>query len=57
MPATTREADGSSRQTRVLRAVALMEEALQIIDDLEDYPEVGARLHGLVESLKGDCTA
>ena len=57
MPAASPEADGSLRQQRIQRSILLLEEALQIIDELEDFPEIGARLHGLVESLKDEDTA
>lgn len=54
MPATSEEADGSSRQEGTERAIALLEEALQIMDDLGEFPELGARLHGLIEALRDE---
>jgi hypothetical protein len=56
MPAASKEADGSSRHQRIARAILLLDEALQIIDDLEDLPELGARLHGLIDELKNEST-
>lgn len=39
------------RQTCVDRALKLLNEALQIIDDLGNRPEVGARLQHVIDSL------
>lgn len=51
MPATL-GGDGPSRDDRLERAIALLDEALGILDELDDYPEIGARLHGLIEDLR-----
>ena len=52
MAAASTQAEGSSRRERIERAILLLEQALQIIDGLQDAHEVGARLHGIIESLK-----
>lgn len=57
MSASDEEADGSSRVIKLRRAISLLEEALQVVDDLQDYPEVGARLAGLIESLEVSASA
>lgn len=52
MPAANPQAHGLSRDERTNRAVALLDEALQIIDGLGDCPELGARLQSIVEALR-----
>lgn len=56
MHAASQEADGPSRDERIQRALALLNEALQIIDDLEEFPAVGARLCSVVEALNDEST-
>lgn len=52
MPAATQGADDSSRDERLQRAITLLSQALSLIDQLEEYPELGARLQGLIEDLR-----
>jgi hypothetical protein len=37
------------------RAIALLIEALQIVDDSADRPDLGARLQHVIEELQEDC--
>ena len=43
MPATSPEADRSFREERVTSALSLMGEALAILDELDDAPDLAAR--------------
>lgn len=52
MTAAAQEPDGSTGGVSVERALALLEEALQILDALGDCPEVGARLQHIIEALE-----
>ena len=52
MPATSPETDLSFRKERVASALSLMAEALKILDELEDAPELAARLDEIIERLK-----
>lgn len=54
MSAADKEASGSSRAEQIQRAILLLDEALQIIDGVGDFPELGARLHGLIKDLKDE---
>ena len=45
--------DASSGEERA-RALSLLCEALEIIDSLGEYPDLGARLNDIIESLGGD---
>lgn len=44
--------DGESRDDRLDQAIRLLQQALAMIDTLDDHPEIGARLHGLIEDLR-----
>ncbi len=52
MPAASEEADRSSGEPTADRALALLAEALQIIDALGSCPDIGARLHEIIEALE-----
>lgn len=52
MSAVHQDAIRSSREDQVDRALSLMGEALNILDDLSDVPELAARLDEVVERLK-----
>lgn len=39
------------RATALRRAAHLLFDALKIVDELRDFPEVGARLNDLIETL------
>ena len=52
MPATSPEADRSFREERVTSALSLMGEALAILDELDDAPDLAARLDEIIERLK-----
>ena len=52
MAAAGQDADRSSGEERVDRALALLGEALQIIDELGDAPDLAARLDEVIERLK-----
>lgn len=43
-----------ARAKRAERAVKLLRRALRIVDQLEDRPEVGARLQALIDELRSD---
>ena len=53
MPATDRGADQPERAQHINRAVALLVEALEIVDNKCDRPELGARLQGIIDDLRG----
>lgn len=52
MPAATQDADGRDEDLTVGRILVLLQEALEIADELDDRPEIGARLQGLIDSLE-----
>lgn len=54
VPAAPQDVGVSSGEERVVRALVLLREALQIIDDIGEYPEVGAKLNDVVECLVQD---
>lgn len=56
MPATNPEGHGPSRDENIKRAIAQLDEALQIMDGLGDWPELGASLQGIIEALTAECT-
>ena len=39
------------RATALGRAAQLLFEALKIVDELNDYPEIGARLNDIIETM------
>lgn len=50
------QADSPFREERLRRSIALLQEALELLDELADYPELGARLSGVIEILQDDCS-
>ena len=48
------ETDGTSASPSLERALALLTEALEIVDALELSPEIGARLQEVITSLEGE---
>lgn len=52
MAGATQESEGSSGEPGVGRALALLTEALQIVDSLGVYADVGARLQDIIEVLE-----
>ena len=52
MPAASPGADGSPEDRTVERALALLEQALQIVDHWGDCPAIGARLQQVVDELE-----
>ena len=52
MSAARQDAIHSSREDQVDRALSLMGEALNLLDDLGDVAELAARLDEIVERLK-----
>ena len=52
MPAANQDADRSSREDQVDRALSLMGEALDILDNLGGVPELAARLDEVIERFK-----
>jgi len=57
MRAPMPDGDRLPRCVQLERAIALLNEALNIIDDLADRPDIGARLQQVLESLQEDCLA
>ena len=51
MPAANQGADHPSGDERHERALALLVEALRILDTDDDVPELGARLQGIIDDL------
>lgn len=51
MPAVNKEADQLPVDAPLGRAVALLVDALQILDDYDFSPEIGARLQEVIETL------
>ena len=56
MPATDRGADQPDRAEPKSRAIALLVEALEIVDNQCDRPDLGARLHGIIDDLQAQRT-
>lgn len=54
VPAAYQGSADSSRDDKLKRSIALLEEALELIDELKDHPEAGARLSALIEELKAN---
>ena len=52
MPVVPARPRGLEARHSLLRAQALLEEALQLIDDHADAPDLGARLQDVVDRLK-----
>lgn len=55
MRAPMAEDDRLPRCAQLERVIALLSEALNIVDDLADRPDIGARLQQVLESLQEDC--
>jgi hypothetical protein len=53
--ASTQEAGRSPHYTRLDRAIALLSEALTIIDDIAERPDIGARLQHVLDELRDEC--
>ena len=56
MPASMQDVDRLPRNLQVGRAMTLLNEALDIVDNLEDRPDIGARLQHVIECLREECT-
>jgi len=54
MSASMQKADPSPH-FQLERAIALLNEALNIIDDIADRPDIGARLQHVIETLQERC--
>ena len=48
----SQEACASLRGKRIDRTLALLEEALEIIDSMDEFPELGAKLNHVTEELR-----
>lgn len=55
MPASMQEVDRLPRSVEMERAIVLLSEALVIIDDFADRPDIGARLQHVLDSIRGEC--
>jgi len=51
MAAANQDADQTSNQAPLDRALSMLVEALQVLDAQEVPPELGARLQGVIEDL------
>ena len=51
MPAANHEPGASLRKERA-RVLSLLREALEVLDTLGKYPDLGARLNDIIESLR-----
>jgi hypothetical protein len=56
MPASMQEVDRMPRSVQVERVITLLNEALDLVDDLADRPDIGARLQHVLDSLREECT-
>lgn len=54
VPAAYQGPADSSRDEKLKRSIALLEQALALLDELKDHPEAGARLSALIEELKAN---
>jgi hypothetical protein len=52
MPAADRGADQPERAESISRAIGLLVEALEILDDQSYRPDLGARLQGIIDDLQ-----
>ena len=52
MSAATHGGDGSSADGRVDRLLCLLEEAIEIVDGLGDWPDLGARLQEVYDTAQ-----
>jgi hypothetical protein len=50
------EVDRMPRSVQVERVITLLNEALDLVDDLADRPDIGARLQHVLDSLREECT-
>ena len=55
MQASTQEAGQSPHYPRLDRAIALLSEALNIIDEIAERPDIGARLQHVLDELRDEC--
>lgn len=52
MAAVSQNADGSLEDRTIERAILLLEQALEIIDQWADRPAIGARLQEVIEEVQ-----
>jgi hypothetical protein len=52
MTAATQDAGGSSIGPTVGRVLSLLQQALQMLDEMGDCPELGARLQEVIDALE-----
>ena len=52
MSAAANDGDRSTGDERVDRLIDLLGEAIEIVDDLGDWPDVGARLHEVLDAIE-----
>lgn len=52
MPAASNGAGRSASEDRINHALSLLSEALRILDDSEEFPELGARLQEIIDALE-----
>jgi hypothetical protein len=55
MQASMQEAGPVPRCTRLDRAIALLNEALNLIDEIAERPDIGARLQHVLDELRDEC--
>ena len=54
MPAFTNAPESPSRQNHIAVTITLLDQALRTVDQIGDIPEVGARLHMLIDALSDE---
>ena len=52
MSSSNAQSGGSSARQALARAQGLLEEALRLIDDYGEAPEIGARLQEVIDRIK-----
>ncbi len=54
MPAASQRAESGSHGDRLFQAIALLKQALEILDALDERTAAGARLQDLIDQLADD---
>lgn len=51
MPVANEGAEWSLREQQIRRSIGLLEEAMSLIDQIGAYPDLGARIAGIIDVL------
>lgn len=57
MSAAEKQAEHLPREERLKNALVLLQQALNVVDELEDCAVIGARLQGIIDELADRSTA